>query len=670
MTEIVNNDKLVLILTQHGLDRIAEAMADPSLNLRLTKIKFGSGDNYEYYVPSEAQISLKAPIPGAEFYIYKKELLEDELTMSFYTMVPETIGGFDIREVGLYETINGEDKLFAVGTCQPFVKPSPGDNYFIAIDYYIFLKSANLASIYDQIVLDPEHAAITEADMEDMMKSFLFSNANLIQQIGNNSRIIGYNRATQLYERIEENKTSFSYITLYKNYASLLGMSSLESVFSFWAFDFSRRTQEQDSIVDLSNNANYLSTTIPVASLERVYNGFMSMFKMNNANFFLSSNTPVQLFNEKTGSDIPFVIAIAINPLSQQENRTLLAKSNYASDCHTFEFSELANGSLQVKLFTDASNFLTFTSNTGVIPQGCHSVVFSYDPTHRKLIAFVDSTKISFNRTETGTYTHMKELPGTLYCFSCTPTYIGYADSNSDPSVIYNPDGTVYTGTDWTINNSALEYNGHVATYDPEDDIQTDQLYAWVYYDGENLQEIYTKVAPADGGHSLSEPWATLYNSDYTEYTGNDFSVEDDLVMYRNEHVATYDVSENPRVLNLCAWKYEAPEAHIYANRVVNPTSLYEYTEDKDLYTGTDWVITGGRIYYLGQEATYTPSNNTNTPYPNLTSYITNESGNISQPINSEVGIVSIVKDDMEEEKIRALSLLLCATMGINPYIN
>ena len=441
-------------------------------------------------------------------------------------------------------------------------------------------------------------------------------------------------------------------------------------MFSFWAFDFSRWTQEQDSIVDLSNNANYLSTTIPVASLERVYNGFMSMFKMNNANFFLSSNTPVQLFNEKTGSDIPFVIAIAINPLSQQENRTLLAKSNYASDCHTFEFSELANGSLQVKLFTDASNFLTFTSNTGVIPQGCHSVVFSYDPTHRKLIAFVNSTKISFNRTETGTYTHMKELPGTLYCFSCTPTYIGYADSNSDPSVIYNPDGTVYTGTDWTINNSALEYNGHVATYDPEDDIQTDQLYAWVYYDGENLQEIYTKVAPADGGHSLSEPWATLYNSDYTEYTGNDFSVEDDLVMYRNEHVATYDVSENPRVLNLCAWKYEAPEAHIYANRVVNPTSLYEYTEDKDLYTGTDWVITGGRIYYLGQEATYTPSNNTNTPYPNLTSYITNESGNISQPINSEVGIVSIVKDDMEEEKIRALSLLLCATMGINPYIN
>ena len=670
MAEIVNNDKLALILTQYGLDRVAEAMAEPLLSLNLTKIKFGSGNNYEYYTPSEVQTSLKTPIPNAEFYIYKKELLEDELTISFYTMIPENIGGFDIREVGLYETVNGEDRLFAIGTCQPFVKPTTADNYFIAIDYYIFLKSANFAATYDQITLDSEHALVTEPDMEEIMRTFLFSNANLIQQIGNNSRIIGYNRATQLYEKIEENKTSFSYLTLYKNYASLLGMSSLDSIFSFWAFDFSRRLQSQNSIVDLSQNTNYLSTTVPVASLERIYNGFMSMFSMKEANFYLSSSVPVQLFNETTGSDIPFTVAFAINPLSTHINRTLLAKSNYATDSHTFEFNELENGSLQVKLFINASNFLTFTSDANVIPQGPHAIVFSYDPTLREFTAYINSIKIPFERTETGTYTHMKELPGTLYYFSCIPTYIGYANNSSNPSAIYNEDGTPYNGTEWTIDNSILKYEGNAASYSSIDNKVTDQLYAWTYNDGENDHVIYTKVAPAAGGQSLSEPWAKLYNNDYTEYSGEDFSVNNDLVIYRNEHTMKYDASLNPQSLTLYAWKYEAPEEAIYTNRIVDPTSLYEYTEDKNLYTGTDWAIREGKIYYLGQLATHDPSKDTNTLYPNLTSYITDENGNISQPINSEVGIISIIKSKMEEEKTRALSLLLCATMGTNPYIS
>lgn len=665
MTEIVNNNKLALILTQYGLNRISEAIADPSLNLNITKIKFGSGNNYEYYIPSETQTSLKAPIPNGEFYIYKKELLEDELTISFYTIVPENIGGFDIREVGLYETTYDGDRLFAIGTCQPFVKPTTTNNYFIAIDYYIFLKAANFASVYDQIVLDSEHSLVTEPDMEEMMRTFLFSNANLINQIGNNSRIIGYNRATQLYEKIEENKSSFSYITLYKNYSSLLAMSSLESVFSFWAFDLSRRLSSQTSIVDLSQNANYLSTTVPVSSLKKVYNGFMSMFDMSNANFYLSSNIPVKLFDQNTNSDIPFVMAFAIKPSIGGVTRTLLAKSNYDTNSHTFEFNELADGSLQVKLFEDASNYLTFTSDTGVVPQGLHAVVFSYNPKEREFTTYINSTKVPMNMVETGEYTHMKELPGTLYDFTCTPSYIGYANAPSNPTVIYSADGTIYEGEEWKIENNILTYNGNNASYSPSDNIVTDQLYAWEYDDGENIHYVYTKAIPT-ADNTLSTPWATLYNSDYTEYEGDNFSVNYDIVEYRNNQ-AVYNSIENPPTENLYAWKYEAPEGKIYANSTVAPTSLYD-AETKDPYIGTEWEILNRKIYYLGQEAAYT-GEETPTNYPNLTSYVTKNS-DMAQPINAEVGIVSIIKDDMAEEKVRALSLLLCATMGINPYIS
>ena len=668
MTEIVNNNKLTLVLTQYGMNRVAEAIADPSLNLNLTKIKFGSGNNFEYYTPSESQTSLKGSL-GLEFYIYKKELLEDGLTISFYTMIPENSGGYDIREVGLYENANGEENLFAIGTCQPIVKPTTADNYFIAIDYYIFLKAANLSSIYDQITLDSEHSLVTEPDMEEMMRTFLFSDANLINQIGNNSRMIGYNRATQLYEKVEENKSSFSYITLYKNYASLLGMSSEKSIFSFWAFDFSRRMQSQNSIVDLSLNANYLSTTIPVASLTRVYNGFMSMFVMKPANFYLTSNVPVRLFDDETDSDIPFVVAFAINPLQSGVARTLLAKSDYSMGSHTFEFNELANGSLQIKLFTDASNYLTFTSDDNKVPTNAHSVVLSYDPSKEEFIAYINSNKIPLIKTEVGDYTHMKELPGTLYYFSCTPTYIGYANSGSTPTIMYNPDGTIYEGDEWTIEDNILNYEDNPATYTQSENILTNQLYSWVYDDGENIHVIYTEVAPSADGQTLTEPWATLYNDDYTPYTGSDFYVVENIVTYRDNH-ASYDSSLDPERITLYAWKYTAPEAAIYGNKPSDPTSFYEYTEEKSLYLGTDWTVEDGVVYYLGQPASRDKNKDTNTSYPNLTSYITDISGNITQPINAEVGVVSIIKDKLTEERVRALSLLLCATMGMNPYIN
>ena len=136
MTQIVkvNVDKLILKLTDFGLARIAYAVENPAANLNITKIKLGSGDNNEYYEPDSAQTELRGPL-GLEFYIYNKAILEDGLTVSFHTIIPEDIGGFDIREVGLYETYLGEDRLFAISTQQPFVKPSFNDNYFINVDY-------------------------------------------------------------------------------------------------------------------------------------------------------------------------------------------------------------------------------------------------------------------------------------------------------------------------------------------------------------------------------------------------------------------------------------------------------------------------------------------------------------------------------------------------------
>ena len=130
MTKIVDDKRLNLILTQHGLNRIADALSDPTVTIEITNIRLGSGDNFEYYAPSEYQTELKGDL-GISLPVVEKALLEDNLTVSFRSIIPETLGGIDIREIGLYENYNGVETLFAISTQQPIVKPSINFGYVI-----------------------------------------------------------------------------------------------------------------------------------------------------------------------------------------------------------------------------------------------------------------------------------------------------------------------------------------------------------------------------------------------------------------------------------------------------------------------------------------------------------------------------------------------------------
>ena len=679
----INDEKLQLKITQYGWGRIAEAVANPSLTLNITKIRLGNGRDEEYYDPSETQTSLEGDL-DLEFYIYDKALLEDEVTISFHTIIPDNVGGFDIREVGLYETVNGEDKLFAISTQQPFVKPTTADNYFINIDYYIFLKASQFKDIYDQIVLDSNYALVTEPNLEELMKTFLFAHGNLINQIGNNSRIIGYNRPTQLYDIIKENKKDYSYITLYKTYASLVDVTNPNNIFSYWAFDYSRRTSSQNYVTDLSNNRFALDISKNLNRFEHIYNGFMSMFSIEDPDYFkLSSQIPLNLFGKVSEdsteeTDFPFTMIFAVEPLTYNSKRTLLAKSDYLNRLHTFEVNELADGSLELKLFSSYTNYLTFTSSPRAIPNAPHSIVLTYDPDLQEVIAYINSTKYNMTKVETGTYTHMNETPGILYCFTYTPEYKIYANATSPsiPTALYNENGTPYIGPDWQISEGVVEYKGAPAPYDEDGDIQTDRLYAWVYNDTVNDHTIYTKTL------DITQD-TVLYNSDYTEYTESLFSisyVEGTTPSYKifYEQYPTTQVSEaDIEPQDRFCYKATLTESSIYTNSIENPILLYTQVDDSyEIYTGTQWTIGTKEVneqevpWVLFEGNPGTRGEDTQTFTPDLTSYIIDASGAPAQFINSNVGLVSIIKEKLSEDNARIMALNLCATMGRNPYLS
>ena len=662
MTQVLNDtDALTFILTQYGLNRVAEAIADPAEELNLSKIKVGDA-NFEYYTPTEIQTALVNPIPNGEFYIIEKKLLEDNLTVSLHAVFPESFENAEIREVGIYETVDGVDYLFAISTQQPLLKPYMDLDYFISVDYYAFLKSTNLADVYEQIVLNPDNQLVTEEDLENLMSTILFTENNLMEQINGNTRVIGLNRAQQLHEKIEENKRDFGYYAAYNNYSTILNYVDASKVFGYWIFNYPRRVSPSASVIDIGTAERNFSTNANINSYERVYNGIMPMLKFSNPNYFFL-NEEMAFLNEDKTADISFTMGFAVEPLSTTSDKTLLARSDYATNSHVFEVTEKADSSLEIKLFADSSNYITFTSDSDIIPNTPHSLVFTYDASTALITAFVAGHKVKLTKTTTGTYNCMNSTPSTLYAYTYTPTQVIYADSSTTPTALKNADGTPYSGGDWAISNNQIFYKSNTSNYSSSDNVQTVRLYAWVYNDGTQDHIIYTKVDTIAADTSL-------FNSNYTTYTGTDFEIVQSgtnyIITYLNNNT-TYTSGKDLLPTTLYAFKYVGSLQIIWTNSSTTPSVLYE--SNGDMYTGTDWTIVSNIVKYNENTATYTASQNVTVPSLPATSFIVDANGTNTNFVNSNVGVITVIKDELTNDELRALSLNLEATMGNNPCI-
>ena len=554
MATIVNDNPLVLILTNYGLTRIAEALSDNTVTLNLSKIKVGTGDNNEYYAPSEDQTELMGPIQNGSFYIIKKELLEDELTVSFLTVIPEGFGGYDIREIGLYETTeNNEDKLFAICTQQPLVKPKALYNYLMSVDFYIFLKSANLANVYEQIVLNPDNMLISEEDLQELMTSMLFTQGNLSVQIGKNSHVIGLNRPTQLYEQIVSNRDALGYTAITGNFSTLGSFAGSSNIMGYWVFDYPGKNTADYSISDMSMNGYNFSIDRNINLLERDYYGLIPMLSFDYVTYYLTADTPFSLHDPVTDTDYSFTMMFTLAPIHTSGDRTLLAKSNYATKTHVFEVKELSTGAVQVKLFSDENNYVTFTTASNLInPEDTHALVICYNTEDLSMSGYLNGRYLNFNKTVTGNFTGISDGTTQLYAYSFAPYDLIYADSETTPTTLYNKDGSPYEGTLWNISEGTIIYNSAmVAEYDSNYDVSTDTLYAWTYNDGIYDYIIYTKTETLEAD-------TVLYNGDYSVYTGSDYVIRpygtSYIIQYANLYTMTYDSGLNIEPVTLYSY--------------------------------------------------------------------------------------------------------------------
>ena len=669
MASIVNNDKLTFILTQHGLNRITEALEDSSVEIALTSMKLGTGDNEEYYEPNELQTALKGPIPGASFAIIDKELLEDELTVSLMTVIPASFGGYDIREVGIYETYNGEEVLFAISTQQPFVKPHEDDRYFISIDYYAFLRSQNLADIYDQIIIDSNTQFITIEDMEEFLRTVLFTQANLMEQIGHNSDVIGLGRSSQLYNKIYAERKYLGNFVNSSSFSTFFNSVGYNNIFSYWVFNKFPYLTSSVAINDIGPNGFNLKLSNNINNIETIYLGILPSLQLSTETFSLDASVCPSFLNDSHTEDTDFSMFFALEPLEHNSERTLLARSSYVAGVNIFEIKELANRSLSIRLFADSVNYMTFTSAPKVIPNERHALAISYNHVERRISCFINGTQVSLSRATTGTYNHLfnGDLE-TLYCFSAFPTESIYSDSPTEPTILYNADGTLNGNADWSIADNTVYYGNTPAEYDSTKNTATDTLYAWTYTNEYDVTyTVYTKTLDI----AID---TKLYNIDYSEYTGTSFIVYEDTTVEPYTYSVKYgthdtvqDSTRDIASITLYYWGCELGEQQVWADSATEPTALY--TAQGNLYTGDRWHIVGTSVYYSDLLAEYTEEDNETLPLIDITSYILDANNVKTVPINSNVANISILLTKLPNNTLRDLSFLLMSALGTSPCV-
>lgn len=473
MADVYNTqNKLYWVFTSYGKERLASLSADDKLFLYKAGIGCynwyedplnyfgGSGyseENFKRYFESDEEKSIGQLVPNGKLAINTKNLVEetndegDVITrvVELTTTVPENLGAFDIREMAIYETIDNVDHLFAICTMQPIPKPTTETNHYISAILTARLQSEMLADAYDQIVLDPSNNFVTLEELNAFQENLLFVESNLAEQISNNSRIIGYDRPQQLYEKLIADKKKYSSFAVSTTYANALSIANMHDIKSFWVFQPNNDTTSSVSIADLSYHKINMATDKLITLYDHGYEGLAPYINFeynptsNSGNYYLlNSDIDFDFVNDDGEghiTDAPFTLFFIGAQNSNEHDCTLLAKDNSAQSNDVqpaFQIAVTKDCQLKITLYQDRANYVTYLTGNNSVPEAGQFYVaaITYSPVMNtvdnilvpRFNIMLNGKELSGNILRTGNYQGMTKT--TLPLTSRIHTANGYTD--------------------------------------------------------------------------------------------------------------------------------------------------------------------------------------------------------------------------------------------------
>ena len=476
MSDVYNTtNNLYWVFTNYGKERLISLSADDHLFLYKAGIGCynwyedplgyfgGSGyseGTFKRYFESTDEKSIGQLVPNGMIAISTKNLVEEtdedgkviKRVVELSVTVPENLSDFDIREMAIYETIDGTDHLFAICTMQPIPKPSIETNHYISAILTARLQSEMLADAYEQIVLDPSNNFVTIDKLNDFQENLLFVESNLAEQISNNSRIIGYDRPQQLYEQIIADKKKYSSFAVSTTYANALNIANLEDIKSFWIFQPNNDTTSSLSIPDLSYYGINMATDKLITLYETGYEGLSPWInfeyneRSDSGNYYmLDSDVDFDFVKEEGGvvTDSPFTLFFVGAQNSNEHDCTIIAKDNSAQSVGVqpaFQVTVTDKRQIKVIFYQNRANYVEYITGVNSVPEAGKFYVASltYSPvintTDNILIPrfkiMINGKEVSGNIKRTGNYQGMTKtiLPLTSRIHTSNG-YTNYVDS-------------------------------------------------------------------------------------------------------------------------------------------------------------------------------------------------------------------------------------------------
>ena len=476
MSDVYNTtNNLYWVFTNYGKERLISLSADDHLFLYTAGIRcynwyedplgyFGESEysegTFKRYFESTDEKSIGQLVPNGMIAISTKNLVEEtdedgkviKRVVELSVTVPENLSDFDIREMAIYETIDGTDHLFAICTMQPIPKPSIETNHYISAILTARLQSEMLADAYEQIVLDPSNNFVTIDELNDFQENLLFVESNLAEQISNNSRIIGYDRPQQLYEQIIADKKKYSSFAVSTTYANALNIANLEDIKSFWIFQPNNDTTSSVSIPDLSYYGINMATDKLITLYETGYEGLSPWInfeyneRSDSGNYYmLDSDVDFDFVKEESGvvTDSPVTLFFVGAQNSNEHDCTIIAKDNSAQSVGVqpaFQVTVTDKRQIKVIFYQNRANYVEYITGVNSVPEAGKFYVASltYSPvintTDNILIPrfkiMINGKEVSGNIKRTGNYQGMTKtiLPLTSRIHTSNG-YTNYVDS-------------------------------------------------------------------------------------------------------------------------------------------------------------------------------------------------------------------------------------------------
>lgn len=157
--------KYYTIITNRGLEKQSQFLAQENQTLKLIHLAVGDGNGFEYD-PTGNETALKNEKHRTDINkIYIDSNNHHQVVIE--TVIPANIGGFTIREVGIFDE---DGDLFAIGKYPQTFKPTIDNGAIKDLYIRMVLRFSNSPGV--ELIVDPNVAMVSVADVKEFVEIY------------------------------------------------------------------------------------------------------------------------------------------------------------------------------------------------------------------------------------------------------------------------------------------------------------------------------------------------------------------------------------------------------------------------------------------------------------------------------------------------------------------